>query len=112
MASSTSDKPSPLRTAAENDPFRASPTHDAGHPNAYQRGSTADTDGSSPSDRRLSQPAAIGVVGASAKRRPGPGSRGVANLTPEQLAKKRANGECLVPPPFPKWTGSQLWGPG
>ncbi|KAK1528344.1 BZIP transcription factor [Colletotrichum paranaense] len=27
------------------------------------------------------------------KRRVGPGSRGVANLTPEQLAKKRANGE-------------------
>lgn len=29
---------------------------------------------------------------ASKKRRTGPGSRGVANLTPEQLAKKRANG--------------------
>lgn len=34
----------------------------------------------------------------SAKRRKksGPGSRGVANLTPEQLAKKRANGECSI----------------
>lgn len=27
------------------------------------------------------------------KRKNGPGSRGVANLTPEQLAKKRANGK-------------------
>lgn len=26
-------------------------------------------------------------------KKTGPGSRGVANLTPEQLAKKRANGE-------------------
>ena len=26
------------------------------------------------------------------KRKTGPGHRGVANLTPEQLAKKRANG--------------------
>lgn len=31
------------------------------------------------------------------KRRVGPGSRGVANLTPEQLAKKRANGEHKLP---------------
>jgi hypothetical protein len=30
------------------------------------------------------------------KRKTGTGSRGVANLTPEQLAKKRANGECLL----------------
>ena len=29
------------------------------------------------------------------KRKTGAGGRGVANLTPEQLAKKRANGECL-----------------
>lgn len=28
------------------------------------------------------------------KRKTVPGSRGVANLTPEQLAKKRANGMC------------------
>jgi hypothetical protein len=27
------------------------------------------------------------------KKKTGPGSRGVANLTPEQLAKKRANGK-------------------
>lgn len=31
------------------------------------------------------------------KRRTGPGSRGVANLTPEQLAKKRANGIFFLP---------------
>ncbi|KAH9908072.1 hypothetical protein F4778DRAFT_460765 [Xylariomycetidae sp. FL2044] len=35
----------------------------------------------------------------SKKRRTGPGARGVANLTPEQLAKKRANG--MPPSPLP-----------
>lgn len=30
------------------------------------------------------------------KRKTGPGSRGVANLTPEQLAKKRANGKPII----------------
>ena len=40
---------------------------------------------------------ADGSSGQSAKKKkPGPGSRGVANLTPEQLAKKRANGELLL----------------
>lgn len=29
------------------------------------------------------------------RRKTGTGSRGVANLTPEQLAKKRANGKCF-----------------
>lgn len=33
---------------------------------------------------------------AAKKRRTGAGSRGVANLTPEQLAKKRANGMLLL----------------
>lgn len=37
-------------------------------------------DGTAPEDQRTK------------KRKGGPGSRGVANLTPEQLAKKRANG--------------------
>lgn len=33
----------------------------------------------------------------SKKKKTGPGSRGVANLTPDQLAKKRANGEwCFL----------------
>lgn len=31
------------------------------------------------------------------KRKSAPGSRGVANLTAEQLAKKRANGMSLLP---------------
>ena len=31
------------------------------------------------------------------RRKNGPGSRGVANLTPEQLAKKRANGMYFAP---------------
>lgn len=30
------------------------------------------------------------------KKKLGPGSRGVANLTPDQLAKKRANGESFT----------------
>lgn len=36
------------------------------------------------------------VETVSKKRKTGTGSRGVANLTPEQLAKKRANGKCLL----------------
>lgn len=40
------------------------------------------------------------VENVTKKRKTGSGSRGVANLTPEQLAKKRANGECL-PDIFP-----------
>lgn len=39
-----------------------------------------------------STPADDGGAGRK-KKKTGPGSRGVANLTPEQLAKKRANGE-------------------
>jgi len=35
----------------------------------------------------------IPINTGSKKRKAAPGSRGVANLTPEQLAKKRANGE-------------------
>lgn len=34
---------------------------------------------------------------AKKRRRTGPGSRGVANLTPDQLAKKRANGKFVLP---------------
>lgn len=41
----------------------------------------------------VGSPAAGDNGGARKKKKTGPGSRGVANLTPEQLAKKRANGE-------------------
>ncbi|TDZ32738.1 hypothetical protein C8035_v011748 [Colletotrichum spinosum] len=44
--------------------------------------------GSAPATSPASQPP---IESTSKKRRTGPGSRGVANLTPEQLAKKRAN---------------------
>lgn len=46
---------------------------------ADSQGASPD-DGGAPEDQRTK------------KRKGGPGSRGVANLTPEQLAKKRANG--------------------
>lgn len=36
------------------------------------------------------------VENVTKKRKTGTGSRGVANLTPEQLAKKRANGKCFA----------------
>lgn len=36
------------------------------------------------------------VENVTKKRKTGTGSRGVANLTPEQLAKKRANGKCVA----------------
>lgn len=41
----------------------------------------------------VGSPAAGDDGSARKKKKTGPGSRGVANLTPEQLAKKRANGE-------------------
>jgi hypothetical protein len=47
-----------------------------------------------------SSPAGGGDDSAKRRKKAGPGSRGVANLTPEQLAKKRANGECSFFFPF------------
>lgn len=47
----------------------------------------------SQSDSQRSTPAASQGPDVK-KRKSAPGSRGVANLTPEQLAKKRANGMC------------------
>lgn len=47
----------------------------------------------SQSDSQRSTPAASQGPDVK-KRKSAPGSRGVANLTPEQLAKKRANGKC------------------
>lgn len=52
-----------------------------------------------PNRSRSNTPNNATVDGATAakKRRTGPGSRGVANLTPEQLARKRANGKWRSP---------------
>ncbi|KAJ8122203.1 hypothetical protein ONZ43_g1540 [Nemania bipapillata] len=67
--------------------------NDAGQ---YKRGPSPSLDSQSP-DSSGSQPGSRDNVPAIPhdhrikKRRTGPGSRGVANLTPEQLAKKRAN---------------------
>lgn len=49
-------------------------------------------------DADMVNPSSPATNDESAKRRKksGPGSRGVANLTPEQLAKKRANGKSTV----------------
>lgn len=49
----------------------------------------------SQSDSQRSTPAASQAPEVK-KRKSAPGSRGVANLTPEQLAKKRANGMCIT----------------
>ncbi|KAI3341548.1 hypothetical protein F4824DRAFT_317397 [Ustulina deusta] len=66
-------------------------------PSLYKRGPSSSLDGQSP-DSSSSLPGGRDDVSAipqdqrTKKRRTGgPGSRGVANLTPEQLAKKRAN---------------------
>jgi hypothetical protein len=53
---------------------------DAAAPESLRRDFSADTDTTSP-----------GPFSESKKRRTGSSSRGVANLTPDQLAKKRAN---------------------
>ncbi|KAI1127315.1 hypothetical protein F5Y10DRAFT_195737 [Nemania abortiva] len=65
-------------------------------PSHYKRGPSPSPDGQSP-DSSGSLTGGRDNVSAllhdhrTKKRRTGPGSRGVANLTPEQLAKKRAN---------------------
>ncbi|KAI0112111.1 hypothetical protein GGR51DRAFT_557291 [Nemania sp. FL0031] len=77
------------------------PEHEAGLPlnndsSHYKRGLSPSLDSQSP-DSSSSLTAGrdnVSVVlhdNRTKKRRTGPGSRGVANLTPEQLAKKRAN---------------------
>jgi hypothetical protein len=70
--------------------------------NHYKRGPSSSLDGDVQSpDSTTSQPGGSDSVSGilqdqrTKKRRAGPGSRGVANLTPEQLAKKRANGDSL-----------------
>ncbi len=72
-------------------------------PSLYKRGPSSSLDGQSP-DSSSSLPGGRDDVSAipqdqrTKKRRTGgPGSRGVANLTPEQLAKKRANGRLILP---------------
>jgi len=75
------------------------PSSNASSPSVYKRGPSSSLDGDVPSpESSTSQPAPYDTSSAfppdqrNKKRRTGPGSRGVANLTPEQLAKKRANG--------------------
>lgn len=106
----------PTGTAGYIEPRTATPELGAGPPPPpiydpahYQRGpSPSSLHSQSPF---LSSPLPGGRGNVSAilqdhrarKRRAGPGSRGVANLTPEQLAKKRANGRSIssyTPPYF------------
>ncbi|KAK8039162.1 hypothetical protein PG993_007573 [Apiospora rasikravindrae] len=79
------------------------PAASIGSPSAYQtttghkRGLSQSLDGHSPTESNASSPHPLRDNTSAPddqrarKRKPGPGSRGVANLTPEQLAKKRAN---------------------
>lgn len=87
MAAHTAGQLSSLRSGTE-ETISASPPQDAGHARGRKRGSVDDTDESSPSSQ---QPGAGGD--ANKKRKAAFSTRGVANLTPEQLEKKRANGE-------------------
>ncbi|CRK12781.1 hypothetical protein BN1723_017307, partial [Verticillium longisporum] len=84
MASDAASQPSPAASVA------SSATPNLTSLPSHKR--TAPVDGPSPS---AASPDAEDPGGAQAdsakKRRTGPGSRGVANLTPAQLAKKRAN---------------------
>lgn len=100
MASSTAGHHlSSLRSGTEDTAGSGSPPHDdAGYAakGGRKRTSADDTDGSSPSSQRQD------AGGANKKRKAAAfGTRGVANLTPEQLEKKRANGESLPQPPPP-----------
>ncbi|KAK8086951.1 hypothetical protein PG994_001925 [Apiospora phragmitis] len=78
------------------------PAASVGSPSAYhttghKRGLSQSLDGHSPAESNASSPhpprdnTSAPDDQRAKKRKPGPGSRGVANLTPEQLAKKRAN---------------------
>ncbi|KAI1825099.1 hypothetical protein F4861DRAFT_213761 [Xylaria intraflava] len=85
-------------TAASSDPGSALPGPHA--PIPYKRGLSLSADGDVPSPASSASLPGPRETAAAAvppdqrtvkKRRTGPGSRGVASLTPEQLAKKRAN---------------------
>ncbi|KAK6825141.1 hypothetical protein PG987_012635 [Apiospora arundinis] len=79
--------------ASIGSPSTAYHTTTAGH----KRGLSQSLDGHSPAESNASSPHPLRDNTSAPddqrakKRKPGPGSRGVANLTPEQLAKKRAN---------------------
>lgn len=70
----------------------------------------ADAAAGTPSTAGVATPAATPYAAAAAadgpppakRRQTGPGLRGVSHLTPEKLAKKRANGMC--PPPRSSWS--------
>lgn len=95
----------PTGTAGYIDPPTAAPELEAGPPPIYdpihyQRGPSPSLHNQSPGSSSP-LPGGRGNVSAilqdhrTRKRRIGPGTRGVANLTPEQLAKKRANGKSI-----------------
>lgn len=91
MASDAASQPSPAASVA------SSATPNLTSFPSHKR--TAPVDGPSPSAASPDAEDPGGTQADSAKkRRTGPGSRGVANLTPAQLAKKRANGMpcCLL----------------
>lgn len=93
--------PTEIETAATAATSTAPSPAAACHP-AHKRALSSDRDAQSPAESNASTlPTRDGSVLAASedqrtkKRRTagaGPGARGVANLTPEQLAKKRANG--------------------
>lgn len=79
LPASTSDNIAPSAPGGTHQ--RGLSIHDAAADSpAESNASPDDSGGLAPEDQRIK------------KRKGGPGSRGVANLTPEQLAKKRANG--------------------
>ncbi|KAI1817573.1 hypothetical protein GGS20DRAFT_531789 [Poronia punctata] len=99
IGAGTEYQPSPESLPAHpNPPSSVASASAAASPNVYKRGPSLSLDGDLPSpESTTSQPASrdngssLPPDQRNKKRRTGPGSRGVANLTPEQLAKKRAN---------------------
>ncbi|GAB7363799.1 hypothetical protein MBLNU230_g4366t1 [Neophaeotheca triangularis] len=77
----------PLSTAAAPPPYAQSPVA----PNGYQT-AAAETAQAALSEQATATPTPVPATNGRKRKASGvPGSRGVANLTPEQLAKKRAN---------------------
>ncbi|ROT40225.1 hypothetical protein SODALDRAFT_338081 [Sodiomyces alkalinus F11] len=99
MASDPNSQPSPAPSATSSSLTlnatewtghkRGAPSEDLSPAAAGSEGSPTTSGGTG--SRAAPNTAAIATTDAGKKRRTGPGSRGVANLTPAQLAKKRAN---------------------
>ncbi|KAK1980001.1 BZIP transcription factor [Colletotrichum cereale] len=91
MASDAASHPSPAGSVASSVTPGLTYNSKRSAPDQSSPAGTGNADLHTPTGADAASPASQPPGDANKKRRTGPGSRGVANLTPEQLAKKRAN---------------------